>query len=104
MNGLPAKDNPESALQHIFFLVAVLPSINLGLVDLENLTLSGDGTAVVSHSSPYGKRPASCPASCAFRKDCDSRHYSDPDADWGAGQQQQNLVFWLYPVSSLLPE
>ena len=93
MNGLPAKDNPESALQHIFFLVAVLPSINLGLIDRENLTMSGDGTAVVSHSSPYGKRPASCPASCAFRKDCDSRHYSDPDADWGLDSSNRTWYF-----------
>lgn len=55
LNGTPASDNPEAALQEIFSILAVLPSVELGLVNPRNLTLSGDGTAVVSHSSPYGK-------------------------------------------------
>lgn len=42
-NGKPASDNPEAALQEIFFLLAVLPSMQLGLIDAGNLTLSGDG-------------------------------------------------------------
>ena len=54
-HGIPASDNPEAALQMIFSILAVPPSVQLGLIDSENLTLSGDGTAVVSHSSPYGR-------------------------------------------------
>lgn len=76
--GKPACANPEAALQEIFSLLAVLPSVDLGLIDPHNLTLSGDSTAVVSHPSPYGKHLSSCP----FRRDC-SRHYSDPHASWG---------------------
>ena len=45
--GLPASDNPDAALQTFFTLLAVLPSVRLGLIDASNLTLSGDGTAVV---------------------------------------------------------
>lgn len=60
MDGKPGADNPEAPLQKIFSILAVLPSIQLGLIDTENLTLSGDGTAVVSHSSPYGRHLSSC--------------------------------------------
>lgn len=91
-HGLPASDNPEAALQHIFFLLAVLPSMRLGLVGSQNLTLSGDGTAVVSHASPYGKHLSSCASSCPFRKDC-SRHYSDPDASWGLDSSKNTWYF-----------
>ena len=81
-SGHPASDNPEAALQTIFTLLAVLPSASLLLIDTKNLTISGDGTAVVSHASPYGKHLSTCLPSCPFRKNCD-RHDSDPDARWG---------------------
>ena len=68
--------------QKIFFFLAVLPSAELGLVAPGSLTLSGDGTAVVPHASPYGKHLSSCGHSCPYRDNC-GRHYSDPDADWG---------------------
>ena len=92
MDGKPASNNPEAALQKIFFLLAVLPSMNLGLIDTHNLTLSGDGTAVVSHSSPYGRHPASCPSSCNYRSNC-ARHYSDPDAGWGWDSDIEDWYF-----------
>ena len=38
MDGKPASDNPEAALQKIFSILAVLPSVRLGLVDANNLT------------------------------------------------------------------
>lgn len=55
LDGKLAADNPEAALQKIFSILAVLPSVRLGLIDSQNLTLSGDGTAALSHSSPYVK-------------------------------------------------
>ena len=77
MDGKPAtEDNPEGILQDVFYLVGVLPSVRLGLIDGSNLTLSGDGTAVVSHASPFGKLPCGYP-------DDRMRRYSDPDAGWG---------------------
>lgn len=82
LRGNAATDNPEAALQEIFTLLAILPSIRAGLIDTENFTLSGDGTAVTSHASPYGRHLSSCNADCPFRHTC-QRHYSDPDADWG---------------------
>lgn len=90
--GLPASDNPEAALQKIFFFLAVLPSVSLGLIDAGNLTLSGDGTAVVSHASPYGRHLPSCSLSCPFRDHC-YRHYSDPDAGWGWDSGKKTWYF-----------
>ena len=92
LDGKPASDNPEAALQKIFSIIAVLPSVRLGLIDPENLTLSGDGTAVVSHSSPYGRRLHSCSKSCPYRTGC-PRHYSDPDAEWGWDSDNKTWYF-----------
>lgn len=86
-SGRPASDNPEAALQTVFTLLAVLPSVRFGLIDARSLTLSGDGTAAVSHSSPYGRYLSSCGRDCPYRNAC-GRHYSDPDAGWGVGQRQ----------------
>lgn len=84
--GIPITDNPESILQDIFFKIAVLPSVRLGLIDAENLTLSGDGTAVPSHNSPIGRR---IPAD----GDGESRHYNDPDSSWGYDSSKKSWYF-----------
>lgn len=91
-NGNPASGNPEAALQKIFSILAVFPSVRLGLVDAANLTLSGDGTAVVSHASPSGRHLSSCSRSCPYRNNC-SRHYSDPDAEWGWDSDNNTWYF-----------
>ena len=52
-------ENPESILQDVFFLAAVLPSARLGLIPSKDLTVSGDGTAVPSHTSCFGHVPSS---------------------------------------------
>lgn len=43
-DGRPASDSPEAALQTVFTLLAVLPSVRLGLIDARSLTLSAEGT------------------------------------------------------------
>ena len=99
-NGSPASENPEAVLQEIFSLLAVFPSIRLGLIDADDLTVSGDGTAVVSHTSPNGRHLPSCSPSCPFRKTC-GRHYSDPDAGWGWDSDKKVWYFGhtLYMLS-----
>lgn len=92
MDGKPASENPEQALQRIFSILAVFPSVRLGLIDEDNLTLSGDGTAVVSHASSFGRRLPSCPQSCPYRSGC-PRHYSDPDAEWGWDSDSKTWYF-----------
>lgn len=90
--GKPACCNPQAALQRIFFFLAVLPSLKAGLIDPHNLTISGDGTSVPSHASPYGKHLPSCGAECPFRDTC-GRHYSDPDASWGWDSDKKTWFF-----------
>lgn len=82
----PLTDNPESLLQDIFFLSVVIPSVNNHLINVEHLTVSGDGTAVVSHSSSFGSQPSSV-------TDPDLRRYSDPDADWGWDSSKKSWYF-----------
>lgn len=85
MRILSGKDIPfnfESRLQKFFYLVAVVSSLESGLITSEKLTLSGDGTAVHTHANPRGHRSKDATVSDG---DIDSapRHFSDPDASWG---------------------
>lgn len=83
MAGKALTSNREKYLEDFFFITAVLPSIQCGIISTDGLTASGDGTAVHTHSSPYGHRPEQC----HFKDDCKEcfcfRHFSDPDADYG---------------------
>lgn len=82
MDGYDIPFNFEARLQKFFYLVAVIPSLECGLIPSENLTVSGDGTAVHTHASPRGRRCQSSPDSGSY-DDSAPRHYSDPDASWG---------------------
>ena len=94
---LDGKDIPfnfEARLQKLFFVVAVLPSLKCGLIPSDTLTVSGDGTAVHTHSNPNGhclphpdqtispQEYASLP-----------RHYPDPDASWGWDSDLDSFYF-----------
>ena len=76
MDGKDGHLNFERFLQEFFFIVAVYPSMKCGLIPDAPLTISGDGTAVHTHASPYGKAVSSQP-------DTSRKHFSDLDADWG---------------------
>lgn len=82
MAGKDIPFNFEARLQTFFYFVAVIPSLECGLIPSENLTVSGDGTAVHTHASPAGRRSKSSPV-CGSSDDSAPRHYSDPDASWG---------------------
>ncbi len=82
---LSGKDIPfnfESRLQEFFYFVAIIPSLESGLIPIQNLTVSGDGTAVHTHANPRGRRPKDTPTS-SDATDTSPRHFSDPDASWG---------------------
>ena len=74
--------NFEARLQKLFYLVAVIPSLESGLIPSTNLTVSGDGTAVHTHASSRGRRNKEAPASDDVTL-TSPRHFSDPDASWG---------------------
>lgn len=75
MAGKDIPFNFEERLQMFFYHVAVLPSIECGLIPKEHLTVSGDGTAVHTHACPYGHHRDGAPENL--------RHFPDPDASWG---------------------
>lgn len=66
-------------LQQVFRLAAVLPSLMDGLVPADGVTLSGDGTCVHSHASPYGHKVCKCAENGISHCPC-RRHFSAPDA------------------------
>ena len=72
----------EKLLHEAFRVAAILPSIRRGLINKGGITLSGDGTCVHTHASPYGHNVCSCPAHKEKSCNC-PRHFSDPDAHWG---------------------
>ena len=65
-------------LEQIFDLLVVRPSCDyFSIFEDKDLTLSGDGTALPAHSSPYGHK---------VKNPVDEQHsyrYTAPDADWG---------------------
>ena len=75
--------NYEASLQKLFYLVAVLPSLELGIIPSEGLTVSGDGTAVHTHANPNGHHQKDCSKMSPDEIRQAPRHYADPDASWG---------------------
>ena len=91
--------NPEAVLQKVLFLSAVLPSQELGLIPSSGLTVSGDGTAVHTHSSPFGHSPEQ---EAAVDTPFVPRHYSDPDAScgWDSDIDDYYFGYSLYHIST----
>ena len=90
----------EETLQKIFMIAAVVPSMELGLIDKNDLTISGDGTCVHTHANPYGHRKCNCGKKGIFDCKC-PRHYSDPDASYGWDSDLGSYYFGytLYTLS-----
>ena len=82
----------EERLQHLFRFAAILPSLTDGLIPADGLTLSGDGTCVHSHASPYGHKVCNCMENGISHCSC-KRHFSDPDAHWGWDSDEEVFYF-----------
>lgn len=100
---LSGKDFPfhyEKALQKLFQIAVVVPSIDLGLIPSDNLTVSGDGTCVHTHSNTYGKKTCDCAMHGIADCKC-PRHFSDPDASigWDSGPGAYYYGYTLYMLS-----
>ena len=70
MDGKDIPFNFEGRLQRLFYHASVLPSMECGLIPREHLTVSGDGTAVHTHSCPRGHHRDGAPENL--------RHFPDP--------------------------
>lgn len=86
----------EKLLQNLFSLIAVVPSMELGLIPKENLTIAGDGTCVHTHSSSLGTKVCKCKEDGIYNCKCD-RRYSDLDASYG---WDSHLNTWFYGHNS----
>ncbi len=85
MSGKDIPFNFEGRLQRFFYHVAVLPSMESGLIPREHLTVSGDGTAVHTHACPRGHHRVGAPENL--------RHFPDPDASWGWDSDLEKYYF-----------
>lgn len=97
------KDVPfhyEIVLQKLFSIAAIVPSMELGLISSDGITISGDGTCVHTHANPHGKRVCKCAENGMDSCTC-NRHYSDPDAAWGWDSDLNTYFFGhtLYMLS-----
>ena len=82
-------DQPYSRLFQIFYDVFLKHSSDLGLVNLDNLALSGDGTeVVVSARNRYRKL-----CKCSERNCSCNRWYSQPDTDCGYDSSRHKYYY-----------
>lgn len=88
LKGRRLNNRPERFLQEIFALLAVKPSIDLGLVP-KTVSISGDGTCIKTGASHYGVKTCGCKE---FQCSC-PRRFSDPNANWGWDSHNQQ---WFY--------
>ena len=79
----PRPDDITRRLEDILILCAIIPSAERGLLgSLESMTVSGDGSALLTGASPNGKPACKCHENGIYKCEHD-RYYSDPTANWG---------------------
>jgi len=89
----PRPDDITKRLEDILILCAIIPSAERGLLgDTSSLTVSGDGSALVTGASPYGKPACNCRENGIYNCDC-ARYYSDSTADWGYDSYRECYYF-----------
>lgn len=80
----------EAILKEVFYTLFVPRSIALGLIDLQNLCVTGDSTKLLTYANPHGKRICACPKD----KPCScTRRYQDPLARWGWDSYRECFVY-----------
>ena len=79
---------PERLLQEIFAVLAVQPSIDLGLIP-KSVSISGDGTCIKTGAAHFGVKTCKCKD---FFCDC-PRRFSDPNATWGWDSHNEQYFY-----------
>jgi len=85
---LPLRFSDASIIKEIFERVFVAHSKRLGLIDEDNLIISGDGSKFPTRASPYGKKICECKGKC----DC-IRKLLDKEAQWGWDDYRKQWVY-----------
>ena len=82
----------EQVIKAIFYACVISKSIELGLINLNDLFVSGDGSKLRTWANPHGRPRCNCKKS--GKKDCDCpRYYHDPLARWGYDSYHK---CWVY--------
>lgn len=82
-------------MQSLFNAIIVIPSLDMGLIEPANSTLSGDGSCLHVHASCHGHKVQDAP-------DPDNNYrFSAPDADigWDSDLAQYYFGFTFYNIS-----
>lgn len=82
----------ERLIQEVFSLIAVVPSLELGLISKDSLIADADGTCVHSHTSSRGIKVCECRENGIYDCKC-NRRFADPDAAYG---WDSDLGTWYY--------
>jgi len=89
----PTDNQPYARLFEIFKSIFLNHSADLGLIDFNHLTLSGDGTEVVTSARHRYRRTCKCLENHGIR-DCKcNRYYSQPDTDCGYDSSRHKYYY-----------
>ena len=89
-------EQPYATLFAIFQACFLNQSVLRGVIHTENLTLSGDGTPVVTAARERGHKICDCASKGVFRCSC-PRFFSQPDCDIGR-DSSRNLYYSGYDL------
>lgn len=93
----PKEFAPAARLFEIFKSQFLDTSVNQGLIDLDNLAVSGDGTPVYTGARERKTRTCDCLEKGI--RDCKcSRIYHQPDCTQRLGFPQRTVLLWLRPL------
>jgi len=87
------KRTPDRVFRKIFDKMALIPSMTAGFITENNLlSISGDGTPVITSGSSYGTKVCDCKEKGIYNCSC-KRKFSDPDARWGWDSYHEQYFF-----------
>lgn len=88
----PSADQPYSLLFEIFNTIFLQHSVDLGLIDLDSLVLSGDGTPVETMARHRYRRLCKC-LDKGIRDCTCNRYFSQPDTDCGYDSSRHKFYY-----------
>ena len=89
----PVHLGPDKLIHILFRQCFVLHSAEKGLLgDINNMTISGDGTLVHTAASPYGIKVCDCKSKGIYNCNC-KRIFSDFNARWGWDSFREMYVY-----------
>lgn len=88
----PRPNDFQKILDNLLIKTGIVPSVEQGLLNLENLIVSGDGSILESNASGQGKPACSCRLEGNYNCQHD-RFYSSPTAQWCYDAHKDCFIF-----------